>query len=99
MEPVIAYIASAFALNIPFGMYRARQRKFSVAWFVAIHLPIPFIILTRISLGVSPWWIPVGLAVALAGQVLGARIAPAGWREIGDALNAERERAKAAAQA
>ncbi len=99
MESVIAYVASSFALNIPFGMYRSRLRKFSLAWFVAIHLPIPFIILTRISLGVSPWLIPAGLAFALAGQEFGARIAPAGWRAIGDALNAERRRAKAAAQA
>lgn len=99
MEPVAVYIVTAFLLNIPFGVYRSRLRKLSAAWFVAIHLPIPLIILTRVLLEVSPWWIPVGFAAAVAGQVLGVRIAPASWRAIGDRLNEEREREKAAAQA
>ncbi len=100
MTPLFAYLACAFVFNIPFGIYRARLRKLSVPWFLAIHLPIPFIILARLALDVSPWYIPAGFAVAIAGQVLGARaLAPASWKAIGDELNAERDRAKAAAQA
>lgn len=99
MDPVLIYLASALVLNIPFGMYRARLRKLSPAWFVAIHLPIPFLLFTRITFDVSPWWIPLGLTFAVLGQVIGGRLAPASWKAIGDNLNAEREREKAAAQA
>jgi hypothetical protein len=98
MEQAI-YFTAAVVFNLPFGMYRARLRKLSTGWFVAIHLPIPFIFLLRLGLGVSPWWIPLGLTGAVIGQVVGARLAPASWRAIGDRLNAEREAAKSAAAA
>ncbi len=98
MEQAI-YIAAAFLLNVPCGIYRARLRKMSPAWFAAIHVSIPFILILRITMEVSPWWIPLGLTAAVIGQVLGARIAPASWRAIGDRLNAEREAAKSAAKA
>jgi hypothetical protein len=31
-------------INIPFGYIRERQRKFSIVWFVAIHVPVFFVI-------------------------------------------------------
>lgn len=34
--------------NLPFGYWRANVKKFSVQWFLAIHLPIPFIVALRI---------------------------------------------------
>ncbi len=37
-----------FFFNIPFGYWRANVKKFSLQWALAIHLPIPFIILIRI---------------------------------------------------
>lgn len=37
-----------FIINIPFGFWRASVRKLSVKWFLAIHIPVPFIILLRI---------------------------------------------------
>lgn len=33
--------------NIPFGFWRAQVKKFSVQWFLAIHIPVPFIIFLR----------------------------------------------------
>lgn len=35
-------------INIPFGYWRANVKKFSMQWFFAIHLPVPFIIAARI---------------------------------------------------
>jgi hypothetical protein len=38
-------------INIPFGYWRANVRKFSLQFFLAIHLSIPFIVLFRIFIG------------------------------------------------
>jgi hypothetical protein len=65
-------IAVATALNLPFGAWRATVRKFSWQWFLAIHLPIPFIIVMRLSFGFGWWFVPFMLASAVAGQVLGS---------------------------
>lgn len=34
-------IAGTFLVNVPFGYWRAGVRKFSPAWFVAIHAAVP----------------------------------------------------------
>jgi hypothetical protein len=62
-----------FLLNLPFGWLRRKEKKFSFKWFLYIHLPIPFIIVMRIWLGINPWFIPLIIAVAVAGQAIGAR--------------------------
>lgn len=61
----------AFLANLPLGLWRASVRKFSAAWFIAIHLSIPFIILFRIEMGLGLYYIPFGIAAAVAGQMLG----------------------------
>jgi len=38
-------------LNIPFGYWRANVKRFSLQWFLAIHLPVPVIILLRLISG------------------------------------------------
>ena len=65
---------TAFALNVPFGAWRARTRKFSVAWAVSIHAPIPAIIPIRLFLDLSYWFIIASVAFAVAGQIVGARL-------------------------
>lgn len=59
-------------MNLPFGAWRTTTRRFSLKWFISIHLPIPFVILLRISLGFSWWYVPVSLGCAIAGQLLGS---------------------------
>ena len=88
---VVAYLVLAVLINVPMGMVRTRFRKLSPQWFIAIHAFIPFLFVFRQVTDVSPWWIPAGFAFAVAGQVIGTRIAPKPWIAIGDALNAERE--------
>lgn len=67
-------LIATFLLNLPFGWLRRNERKFSFKWFLYIHLPIPLIIVLRIWLGINPWFIPLVIAVAVAGQALGARL-------------------------
>lgn len=71
-----ALVCAAVALNIPFGAYRATVATFSVRWFLAIHLPIPFIFLLRVSAGYGYSFIPWLFAGAVGGQLAGARL----WR-------------------
>ena len=71
-ELLTVLIIVATATNLPFGAWRSTVPRFSWRWFLAIHLPIPFIFLLRTALGLSAWYIPVSLACALAGQLLGS---------------------------
>ncbi|WP_218076147.1 hypothetical protein [Desulfuribacillus stibiiarsenatis] len=61
-------------MNIPLGIWRAGARKFSVRWFAAIHIAVPMIYYIRITTGISPWIIPVLIAMAVAGQLVGGKI-------------------------
>ena len=65
-------IVLATAVNLPFGAWRTTVRKFSWRWFLAIHLPIPFVIVMRLSFGFGWWFVPFMLASAVAGQILGS---------------------------
>jgi len=65
-------ILLAIAINLPFGAYRATVRRFSWQWVLAIHLPIPLVILMRLSFGLGWWFIPFMLASAVTGQLLGS---------------------------
>lgn len=64
----------AAALNLPFGYYRQGTRKFSWQWFLAIHLPVPLIFIMRITSGAGWTIIPLLIACALAGQLMGGMI-------------------------
>jgi len=63
--------AAAFLINLPLGYLREKERKFSLAWFVYIHLSVPVIAYLRISNHVSVWAIPPFIACALLGQIAG----------------------------
>lgn len=45
-----------FVLNVPFGYWRANVRKFSFQWVLAIHIPVPIIIVIRIFSGLGFAW-------------------------------------------
>jgi len=64
---------TALALNIPLGYLREGQRKYSLAWFVYIHLSIPLIAYLRIANHVTSWLIPFFILCAVAGQLVGGR--------------------------
>lgn len=64
------------AVNIPFGFWRSGARKFSVAWFTAIHAPVPLVAALRVYSGIGFQWktLPLIVAAYVAGQTLGGRL-------------------------
>jgi hypothetical protein len=65
-------------MNIPFGIWRSRTRKFSWQWILAIHLPVPMIIALRIfsGLGFQFYTFPIMIAAFFIGQFSGGRLGP-----------------------
>lgn len=65
-----------FLFNLPFGYWRAKVVKFSLAWIIAIHLPVPFVVAARLlsGLGFELYTFPVLIGAYFAGQFLGARL-------------------------
>jgi hypothetical protein len=61
----------ALLVNLPLGYLRESSEKFSLRWFVLIHLSIPFIIAFRLAEGISWHAIPFTIACAVAGQLMG----------------------------
>jgi len=41
-----------FLVNIPFGYWRAKLKPLSKEWFLAVHLPVPLIVVFRLLFGV-----------------------------------------------
>jgi hypothetical protein len=65
-----------FLLNIPFGYWRANVRKFSTAWFLSVHVPVPFVIALRLLSGMGFQLItfPIMLLAYFGGQFAGSKI-------------------------
>jgi hypothetical protein len=61
-----------FLVNIPLGARRERARKFSLAWIFWVHASIPLIIFLRIWLQLHLIAIPINIAAAVMGQLVGA---------------------------
>jgi hypothetical protein len=63
-------------LNLPFGYWRARVRRFSPQWILAVHLPVPLVIACRIFSGLG-WQLatfPVMIGAFFLGQFLGGKL-------------------------
>jgi hypothetical protein len=69
--PVASLTVFSFICNLPLGRWRSKVKKYTPKWFLAVHLSIPLIIFLRIKLGLSAWDIPLNLAAAVAGQLVG----------------------------
>jgi hypothetical protein len=67
-------LAATFIVTLPFGAWRVRCRKFTLQWWLAIHLVIPFIILMRLWGGFSYAYIPLFVASTVLGHIVGGRI-------------------------
>jgi hypothetical protein len=65
-----------FFINIPFGYWRSRVRRFSGRWIMAVHMPVPFVIACRLLLGLG-WHLvtfPVLIGAYFAGQLAGGKL-------------------------
>jgi hypothetical protein len=76
LQAVALVAVFTFALNVPFGWWRGGLAKFSPAWFVAIHAPVPLIVALRYALGLPFRWetLPLFVAAYFGGQFVGARL-------------------------
>ena len=73
----LAEVALAvFVVNLPFGYWRAGVRRYTLAWFLAVHAPVPLVVGFRVLAGLG--WrlstVPVLAVAFLAGQLLGGRL-------------------------
>ncbi len=71
---IIGIFLFAFVLNLFFGYFRGKQRKFSFKWFLYIHLPIPLVVFARLYTHLDYRYIPIFLFAAVVGQIMGARL-------------------------
>jgi hypothetical protein len=63
-------------INLPFGYWRVNVQRFSFQWILAVHLPVPLVIMVRLLGGVS-WHIQTFPLLAVAyftGQYLGGSL-------------------------
>ena len=82
-EPQVALLAertlwalalAVLVLNLPFGFWRAGVKKFTLPWFVAVHAPVPVIVVLRVVSGLG-WHLasfPVLVGAFFTGQFLGS---------------------------
>ena len=56
MIKILLISALVFMIVIPFGYWRSNVKKFSLQWFLAIHVPVVLIIAIRILSGIGFAW-------------------------------------------
>jgi len=75
---IVLFIISIIVLiiNIPFGYWRANVKRFSLQWYLSIHIPVPIIIVFRIFFEIGfTWYTYLFLVTAFfLGQKLGSII-------------------------
>jgi hypothetical protein len=76
MTALTLLTVTIFVINLPFGYWREGVRRFSPAWFVAVHAAVPLVVALRIWLGIDWSWstLPLLVAAYFAGQTVGARL-------------------------
>ncbi|MBU8870142.1 MAG: hypothetical protein KOO60_04615 [Gemmatimonadales bacterium] len=69
---------TTFLLNLPCGFWRQGTRRFSPSWILAVHLPVPLVVLLRLHFGLGFAWYtyPVVAGAYFIGQYLGGQ-----WRK------------------
>jgi hypothetical protein len=76
MEFNLLFAALAtYLVNLPFGYIRQGFRKFSVMWFIAIHAPVPLVILFRhlFDVGFELYTYPIMVSAFFLGQFSGKK--------------------------
>jgi hypothetical protein len=71
---ILALFIFTLIINLPFGYFRAKTKKYSLLWFLYIHIPIPLIFVARTFSHIEFRYIPIFVMAALAGQILGGKL-------------------------
>jgi hypothetical protein len=61
-------------VNLPFGYVRAKTKRYSLRWFLCIHIPIPLIFIVRTMSHIEFRYIPILVLAAITGQILGGKL-------------------------
>jgi len=71
---IVAFLV--LTVNLPFGYWRAKERRFSRNWFLAVHIPVPIVIFLRIvsHLGWHFVTFPVLISAFFLGQLIGGKL-------------------------
>jgi hypothetical protein len=71
---ILFLCAFTLLINLPFGHARAKTRRYSLRWFLYIHIPIPLIFIARTLSHIEFKYIPVLVLAAITGQILGGKL-------------------------
>jgi len=66
--------AFTLLINLPFGHARAKAERYSLRWFLYIHIPIPLIFIARTIAHIEFKYIPIVVLAAIAGQIAGGKL-------------------------
>lgn len=72
---VFSLALNVLLLNIPFGYWREQTRKWSLYWFLSIHIPVALSIMLRYSWHIKTNWtiIVIFVLMFVAGQYTGKK--------------------------
>jgi hypothetical protein len=71
---ILALFAFTLVLNLPFGYARVKTKRYSLRWFLCIHVPIPLIFVARTVSHIDFKYIPIFAVAAITGQILGGKL-------------------------
>lgn len=71
---LLCILVIIFAANTVLGRFRTKTRKFSWQWLVCLHASVPLIISMRIASGFGYELVPLEVAAAIGGQLLGGSL-------------------------
>lgn len=70
---IIELMILVFLINLPFGYWRFNTSRFSRQWMMAVHIPVPFVVILRIFSGFGWKIIPLLMLSFTAGQFAGGK--------------------------
>jgi hypothetical protein len=65
-----------FVLTLPFGYWKASVKRFSLQWFLSIHLPVPLVIVLRLTSEIGWQFItyPILIGAFFIGHFVGSKL-------------------------
>lgn len=73
MTAIFLITLIAVLINIPFGYIRSRAKRYSLRWFLSIHIPVPLIVIFRLLFHVDYKFIPLFIVASILGQMIGGK--------------------------
>lgn len=74
VSSIILLMSLVFVLNLPFGYWRASAVKYSRDWILAVHIPVPVIIVLRFIMSMGWPVLPFSLVAFFLGQYAGGKL-------------------------